>query len=108
MSNTKDFIIEELRKRIDGFKSEAGEKTFGRVISVGDGIARVSGLGDAMMSEMLEFKTETGSRFGVVLNLEEDSVGAVICRKLLRKSLRFAPPPNGWPSTRRCKAPTPI
>ena len=38
MSNTKDFIIEELRKRIDGFKSEAGEKTFGRVISVGDGI----------------------------------------------------------------------
>jgi F-type H+-transporting ATPase subunit alpha len=78
MSNTKDFIIEELRKRIDGFKSEAGEKTFGRVISVGDGIARVSGLGDAMMSEMLEFKSGAGSKFGVVLNLEEDSVGAII------------------------------
>ena len=78
MSNTKDFIIEELKKRISGFKSEAGEKTFGRVISVGDGIARVSGLGDAMMSEMLEFKSAAGSKFGVVLNLEEDSVGAII------------------------------
>jgi F-type H+/Na+-transporting ATPase subunit alpha len=78
MSNTKDFIIEELKKRISGFKSEASEKTFGRVISVGDGIARVSGLGDAMMSEMLEFKSAAGSKFGVVLNLEEDSVGAII------------------------------
>jgi F-type H+/Na+-transporting ATPase subunit alpha len=78
MSTTKDFIVEELKKRITGFKSEASEKTFGRVISVGDGIARVSGLGDAMMSEMLEFKSAAGSRFGVVLNLEEDSVGAII------------------------------
>jgi F-type H+/Na+-transporting ATPase subunit alpha len=78
MSTTKDFIIEELKKRITGFKSDASEKTFGRVISVGDGIARVSGLGDAMMSEMLEFKSAAGSKFGVVLNLEEDSVGAII------------------------------
>ncbi|MFA4834319.1 MAG: F0F1 ATP synthase subunit alpha [Patescibacteria group bacterium] len=78
MNKTKDFIVEQLKEQISGFKAEAGEKTFGRVTEVGDGIARVSGLSDAMMSEMLEFKIAGGSAFGVVLNLEEDSVGAII------------------------------
>ena len=50
----------------------------GRVLEVGDGIARVSGLSDAMMSEMLEFTTDKGPVYGVALNLEEDSVGAII------------------------------
>ncbi|MDO8261100.1 MAG: F0F1 ATP synthase subunit alpha, partial [Candidatus Magasanikbacteria bacterium] len=45
---------------------------------VGDGIARISGLTEVMMSEMLEFKTVNGSVFGVALNLEEDSVGAIV------------------------------
>ena len=78
MSDTKDFIVEQLKKQISGFKSESSEKAFGQVREVGDGIARVSGLSDAMMSEMLEFKTSKGSRYGVVLNLEEDGVGAII------------------------------
>ncbi len=78
MSNTKDFIVEQLKQKITDFKSEIKEQTVGKVIEVGDGIARVSGLSDAMMSEMLEFKTSEGSVFGVALNLEEDSVGAII------------------------------
>ncbi|MDD5554121.1 MAG: F0F1 ATP synthase subunit alpha, partial [Patescibacteria group bacterium] len=77
-NKTKDFIVEQIKAQISGFKAEAEEKTFGQVTEVGDGIARVSGLSDAMMSEMLEFKTASGSAFGVVLNLEEDSVGAII------------------------------
>ncbi len=75
---SKDYIVEELKKQISGFKPEAGEKNFGNVMEVGDGIALVSGLSDVMMSEMLEFKTENGSVFGVVLNLNEGNVGAII------------------------------
>lgn len=78
MSNTKDFIVEQLKTQIANYKSEAEEKNFGKVIEIGDGIARVSGLSEVMMSEMLEFKTSEGSVFGVALNLEEDSVGVVI------------------------------
>jgi F-type H+/Na+-transporting ATPase subunit alpha len=79
MSNsTKDFIIEQLKNRLEKFKPEIEEQNFGQVIEVGDGIARISGISEAMMSEMLEFKTKTGSVYGVVLNLEEDGVGAII------------------------------
>ena len=78
MSKTKDFIVEQLKEQINNFKAEAKEQTSGQVIEVGDGIARVSGLSDAMMSEMLEFKTAKGLVYGVTLNLEEDSVGAII------------------------------
>lgn len=77
-SNTKDFIIEELKKQITDFKESASEQNFGHVIEAGDGIATVSGLSEAMMSEMLEFKTSAGSVYGVVLNLNEGSVGAII------------------------------
>jgi len=78
MSNTKDFIIESLKQQISDFKVEAKEQTVGKVITVGDGIARISGLSDAMMSEMIEIVTSEGSVFGVAMNLEEDSVGVVI------------------------------
>jgi F-type H+/Na+-transporting ATPase subunit alpha len=78
MSNTKDFIVEQLKQQISGFKSTIKEQTVGRVAEVGDGIARVSGLADVMMSEMLEFTTEHGTVNGVALNLEEDSVGVII------------------------------
>jgi F-type H+/Na+-transporting ATPase subunit alpha len=76
--NTKDFIIEQIRERISGFKSELKEQNFGKVIEISDGSAKVSGLSEAMMSEMVEFKTSEGSSYGVVLNLEEDSVGIVV------------------------------
>jgi F-type H+-transporting ATPase subunit alpha len=78
MSNTKDFIVEQLKKQIADFKTEIKEETVGTVTEVGDGIARVSGLSEAMMSEMLEFETEKGKVYGVALNLEEDSVGAIL------------------------------
>lgn len=77
-TNTKDFIVEELKRRISEFQPESKEQLFGRVIEVGDGIALISGLSDVMMSEMLEFKTSTGSVYGVVLNLNEGNVGAII------------------------------
>ncbi len=77
-NNTKDFIVEQLKKQIEDFKSDSKEQSFGQVIEVGDGIARISGLSEVMMSEMLEFKTKDGSIYGVVLNLNEDSVGAII------------------------------
>ena len=78
MSKTKDFIVEELKKQISGFKAESQEQTVGRVAEIGDGIARITGLSDVMMSEMLEFATKEGIVNGVVLNLEEDSVGAIL------------------------------
>lgn len=77
-SNTKDFIVEELKKQISDFRPESQEKLFGKVMEVGDGIALISGLSEVMMSEMLEFKTSTGSVFGVVLNLNEGNVGAIV------------------------------
>ena len=78
MSKTKDFIIEELKRQIADFKVEPSEQTFGLVVQVGDGIAKISGLRSVMMSEMLEFQGDGGSVFGVVLNLEDDLVGAVV------------------------------
>jgi F-type H+/Na+-transporting ATPase subunit alpha len=76
---SKDFIIETLKKQIEGFKAETKSEKVGRVVEVGDGIARVSGLSDAMASEMLEFESRGGVPvFGVALNLEEDQVGAMI------------------------------
>ena len=75
---SKDFIVEELKRQIDGFKPEGSEKLFGKVMEVGDGIALVSGLSEVMMSEMLEFKTASSSVYGVVLNLNEGNVGAII------------------------------
>ncbi|MCK4540192.1 F0F1 ATP synthase subunit alpha [Candidatus Parcubacteria bacterium] len=89
MSNTKDFIVEQLKRQIAGFKHEIKEQTVGKVIKIGDGIAQISGLSDVMMSEMLEFssgkKSDPASRekrgeirYGVALNLEEDSIGAII------------------------------
>ncbi|MCD4694147.1 F0F1 ATP synthase subunit alpha [bacterium] len=78
MSNSKDYILEQLRDKISDYKSELKEQSFGKVIEVGDGIAKVSGLSRAMMSEMLEFKTSEGPVFGVVLNLEEDNIGVII------------------------------
>jgi len=78
MSSTKDFIVEQLKGEIAGFKAEISEKSVGRVLKVSDGIALISGLAEAMMSEILMFKTEHGDVAGVALNLEENQVGAII------------------------------
>ena len=78
MSTTKDFIINQLKEEITGFKAEASEKSVGRVLKISDGIAIVSGLSEAMMNEILKFKTENGEVTGLALNLEENLVGAII------------------------------
>ncbi len=64
-----------IKEQIQGFEAGAADSNVGRIISVGDGVARVHGLSGAMSGEMLEF---TNGTMGMVLNLEEDSVGAVI------------------------------
>jgi len=73
--STKSEIIDALKKSLEQFHSSVKEEQVGTVIAVGDGTARMTGLEKAQASEMLEFPNEV---FGVVLNLEEDSVGAVI------------------------------
>src|SRR6056297_2889716 len=68
-------IASALKSNLDGFEPSVEARTVGRVAEVGDGIARVSGLPDAGVNELLQF--EDGS-FGLALNLDEDSIGAVV------------------------------
>ena len=68
-------IVEKLKKNIDSFKKEINVEEIGTVIEIGDGIARMSGLEKCQAQEMLEFP---GGTFGVALNLEEETVGAII------------------------------
>ena len=68
-------ISELIKSRIEGLANDANIRNQGTVISVTDGIVRVHGLSDVMQGEMLEFPNNT---FGLALNLERDSVGAVI------------------------------
>ncbi len=74
----KEFIIEQIKKQITDFKNEVKEQTVGKVLKISDSIAMVSGLADVMMSEILIFKSGDKEVVGVVLNLEEDVVGAII------------------------------
>lgn len=78
MSTTKDFIIEQLKAEISDYEAHLEEKSVGRVLKVSDGIALVSGLSEAMMSEILIFATDKGEVSGVALNLEESQVGAIV------------------------------
>ncbi|HMC13675.1 MAG TPA: F0F1 ATP synthase subunit alpha, partial [Gallionellaceae bacterium] len=64
-----------IRSRIENFEALTQARTEGTVVSVTDGIVRVHGLSDVMQGEMLEFP---GNTFGLALNLERDSVGAVV------------------------------
>jgi F-type H+-transporting ATPase subunit alpha len=68
-------IASALKHNLDGFEPSLEARTVGRVAEVGDGIARVSGLPDASVNELLEF--EDGS-VGLALNLDEESIGAVV------------------------------
>jgi len=94
MSITKNYIINQLKEHIADFKANVKEETIGYVLEAGDGIAKISGLSDVMMSEMLEFMVDTNGHplassgqanghevekvYGLALNLEEDKVGAII------------------------------
>ena len=70
-----DEITAALHKRLDGFTPSTSTAQVGHIVEVGDGIARVSGLPDAAVNELLEFE---GGTVGLALNLDEESIGAVI------------------------------
>jgi len=68
-------ISELIQSRIKNFSASSEAKTQGTVVSVTDGIVRIHGLSNVMSGEMIEFP---GNTYGLALNLERDSVGAVI------------------------------
>lgn len=70
-----DTIIEQLKQKLSSFSPTAQVNNVGTVMELGDGIARISGLSEVKSMEMLDFGN---SVFGVALNLEEQSVGAII------------------------------
>jgi len=70
-----DEISSLIQKQIQGFEAGVELKETGRVISVGDGIARIYGLENAMSGELLQFPNDL---VGMVLNLEEDNIGAIL------------------------------
>jgi F-type H+-transporting ATPase subunit alpha len=73
-----DEITAVIKQEIEQFSSELEISEVGRVVEVGDGIARIYGLNRAMAGELVEFDTTEGTVMGQVLNLELDTVGAVI------------------------------
>jgi F-type H+-transporting ATPase subunit alpha len=75
MSIKASEISELIRQRIDRFQSAAEARNVGTVVSVTDGICRIHGLADVRYGEMIEFP---GGLYGLALNLEQDSVGAVV------------------------------
>jgi len=68
-------IAAALKKNLEGFVPSLEARTVGRVTEIGDGIARVSGLPDCAVNELLEFENGT---LGLALNLDEDAIGAVV------------------------------
>ena len=68
-------IAAAIRKNLEGFDPSIGTATVGRIAEVGDGIARVTGLPGCAVNELLEF--EDGTK-GLALNLDEESIGAVV------------------------------
>jgi F-type H+-transporting ATPase subunit alpha len=75
MAIRSDEIINIIKSAIDSFDAETEARNVGTVVEVGDGIAQIYGLAGAVASEMLEFP---GGVMGLALNLEEETVGAVI------------------------------
>ncbi|HXR55019.1 MAG TPA: F0F1 ATP synthase subunit alpha, partial [Acidimicrobiales bacterium] len=68
-------ITAALRRHVEEYQPAVGAEQIGRIVEVGDGIARVSGLPGAAVNELLEFEDGT---FGLALNLDEDTIGAVV------------------------------
>jgi len=75
MSVKASEISDLIKSRIENFKSASEARNVGTVVTVTDGICRVHGLADVRYGEMIEFP---GNVFGLALNLEQDSVGAVV------------------------------
>jgi F-type H+-transporting ATPase subunit alpha len=75
MSLKASEISDLIRKRIQNFEAKSEARDVGTVIALTDGIVRIHGLADVQYGEMIEFP---GNSFGLALNLEQDSVGAVV------------------------------
>jgi F-type H+-transporting ATPase subunit alpha len=95
-----DEITRIIQQQIEGYATEADIREVGTVTSVGDGIARIHGLDRVMFNELLEFPRDV---FGLALNLEEESVGAVLLSEshrvkegdLVRRTHRIMQVPAG-------------
>ncbi len=83
MSISATEISDLIKKKIKDFDLQTEAHTEGTIVSLSDGIARIHGLSDAMQGEMLEFP---GNTYGLAMNLERDSVGAVILGDYLHLS----------------------
>src|SRR5512136_229496 len=70
-----DEITSVIKQEISRYKAALDVAEVGRVLEIGDGVARIYGLANAMAGEMLEFQN---GAMGVVFNLEENSIGAVV------------------------------
>src|ERR1700728_4817485 len=68
-------ILEELETTIAGLKADTTRSNVGSVREVGDGVAKIEGLSDVMLNEMIEFP---GGLYGLALNLEETEVGCIL------------------------------
>jgi F-type H+/Na+-transporting ATPase subunit alpha len=79
-----DEIASVIRQEVEQFGADLEVSEVGRVVEVGDGIARIYGLSKAMAGELLSFQTESGAVMGQVFNLETDTVGAVIYGNYLK------------------------
>lgn len=95
-----DEVSKIIQRQIEGYETEVDIKEVGTVTSVGDGIARVYGLDRVMYNELLEFPNDV---YGIALNLEEDSVGAVLLgdvhlvkeEDLVKRTRRIMQVPSG-------------
>src|ERR1700759_351296 len=68
-------ILQELESQITGLKTSASKSNIGVVREIGDGVARIEGLSDVMLNEMIEFP---GGLYGLALNLEETEGGCIL------------------------------
>lgn len=71
-------IIEKIKQAIEGYKDNAEWEEIGKVMEVGDGILKISGLANVQSQEVLTIEADKGNVKAVALNLEEDSVGALV------------------------------
>lgn len=73
-----DEIASVIKQEIEQYTAELEVSEVGRVVEVGDGIARIYGLSQAMAGELVEFESSEGAVMGQVMNLEQDTVGCVV------------------------------
>jgi hypothetical protein len=95
-------IASAITKGLEGYAPSVEARTVGRVAEIGDGIARVSGLPDCAVNELLEF--EDGS-VGLALNLDEDSIGVVVLGNA--DALKNSKPSKPRAAFCRCQLATP-